>query len=242
MSIRLSPDGLSFWTARVTKATVEAAADYSWEYGTESEEKFIALSRELPPEEMYRSALARCAQTAGWSGGPVNILLDTLRTVLIPTELFDPAHMPDYLAVNNITARPDEETIATRLMIGGAIGVMLCRRSIIAAADEVFGSRARFGSPFDTAAVYRTAKHRKKDAGKEFTTLCLAGRNVYITVQSIPDGELRYCEALPYSAAADILYYIHELSARFDIRKSPLYVRGEGAEKVEKILRKTFKK
>ncbi len=199
------------------------------------------MSLELPPQERIRSALARCVDASGWADGPVCVMIDTLKTVLVPSTLFDPANTNDYLAVNNISEGMGEEVVVSRLSDGSITVISVCEEAVAAAVGDMFGAHARFASPFDTAIKYGTAKYKKKDAGKEFTSLYLTEKNVYITIQAIPLGEWRYCEVLPYSTTADLLYYMQELSARFDIRKTPLYASGANVEKVAKALQKSFR-
>lgn len=243
LSIRLSSDGLSFWTAEIDGPVGGTWPECTPKAGSDSAETLIALSREPAPAERIRSAFGKCIDASGWSGWPVRIMADTLKTVLVPAQLFDPAQADDYLAVHNIVAGPGDRIIVSQLTGDNpAAVVMACDRAIIDAATEVFGGKAWITSPFDTAGAYRGFKHKKKDAGKVFTTLYFTEKNVYITVQAIPGGEWRYCEALPYAGAADILYYMQELSAQFDIRKTPLYIRGTGAEHMAKALRKPFKR
>lgn len=242
LSIRLSSDGLSFWTEAVEWAIGGGPVEYSIKEGNASEETSVVLSRELAPGERIRSALSRCAAASGWTGGPVRVMPDTLKSVLVPAGLFDPARVGDYLMVNGIAVGPDEETVVSRLAGDGisAMAIMVCDREAVDAVADVFGACARFTSPFEATTV--GMKHKKKHTGKEFATLYLTGENVYLTVRAIPGGEWRYCEALPYSTTADILYYMQELATRFDIRKTPLHVSGEAAEKVAKALRKTFRR
>ena len=216
--------------------------EYALKPGSDSAPETIVLSMELAPRERIRSALARCIAASGWSGGPVRIIPDTLKTVLVPAEVFNLAQVVNYLTINNISVGHDEAVIIARLAGGMAVAIIVSDREVTDAVAEMFEDRAIFSSPFESAATNDGIKHRKKDAGREFATICLTGKNVYITVRSIPDGEWRYCEALPYSGTADILYYMQELSARFDIRKTPVCISGPGAEKVEKAVRKAFGK
>lgn len=247
LSIRLSPDGLSFWTTGLAGAPAEAHSNYFLDYGAVSEEKYITFSKELGPEESVRRALVRAdeASRGGVPGAfrPVRLMPDTCKTVLVPAELFDPEQAADYLKINNITVGAAETVEVSHITIDtpSPVAVMVYSATALRIAREVFDARLGITSPFEAAAAYTPAKLRRKDADKCFASLYLTGTNVYITVWRI-GVVLEYCEVLPYSTTADILYYMHEVGARFGLHKNPIYIRGTGAKDTARMLKKSFKK
>ena len=244
LSIRLSPDGLSFWTADSANPAGETYPECRPVAGSESTETFLAFGKALSVDENLRRAASKCVEMAGWQGGPVRLMPDTRNTVLIPAVLFDPRQTDDYLALNSIGVSGEEKVFVSRLSspLPDAAVVMVYDRAAVGILEEAFGNKLWITSLFDAAAGYQGRKFKKKDTGKDFTTLYLTPSNVYITIQPVTGGDWKYCEALPYSSPADVLYYMHELAAKFDIRKTPLYIKGYGAEKAGKVLRKPFKR
>lgn len=241
LSIRLSPDGLSFWTSKTGAAADGGRIPI---HGTDSAETAIAFGRETGMPEDIRKAAGKCIGMCGWSGGPLRIMLDTPKTVLVPSELFADGQAENYLKVNNITVSAGEEVLVSELSSGGRLitAIMVYDRAALDTLREIFGSGTVFTSPFDTAYAYRGAKHKKRDADCDFTTMHLTPGNVYLTVQTAPDCRWKYSEVLPHSSAADILYYMQELSARFKIRKTRVFIKGHGAENIAKALRKPFRR
>ena len=245
LSIRLSADGLSFWINAVSKDAGNASPwGYAPDYASQSPEKYMAFSRELGHAESIRRAIQRAVAAAGTQVGPVCVMPDTCKTVLVPEELFDRGQVADYLLINNIAAGAAETAEVAQVAVGAACAaaVIVYDREALNVAREVFGDRLHITSPLEAAAAYSCRKFKRKYTGKDFAALYLTGANVYITVCTAGSGVLKYCEVLPYSSAADILYYMQEVGARFDLCKNPVYIKGIDGEKVAKLLKKTYKK
>lgn len=239
-TIRLSPDRLTFHTSVLAEG--DDRRNYTLLPDNASCEVSIIFSPKLEPEENIRRALAKCMEMTGWDNSPVRVMLDTRKTILIPEALFDAKQIPHYLKINNIDVPPHQCMVLSRLVVGNTSAdvIMVYDKYAVDTIEAVFGDNVWFTSLLDVAADYAKIKHKKKDTGRDFTSLCLTTRNAYITIRSIPGGELRYCEILPCSSPADILYYMEEFAVKFDIRQTPVYVSGVGSEGVCKTLRNHF--
>lgn len=171
-----------------------------------------------------RAALAECLRKAqGARGGredfdAVRLCLDA-PTVLVPAALFDPAQAEDYLAINNLKGG---ETVYAEAG-DGIVAVMAAPREALDTFRGVFGNRLTVGSAFGVAL------ERKE------TTMYLTGSRAYIAVW---DAErLVFCDSLPYSAAADLVYYaVQLLPPRARIR-----IKGLGARAAAQPLCKKFR-
>lgn len=248
LSIRLCANGLSFWTTALESSPDGSGSGFMPKPDSDSREQSIEFEGK-PDASGYvrgcvRAAAARCAAITGWSGWPVRVMPDTRKIVLVPDDLFDPAQAADYLQINNITMTDQEQIVLSRLSADypPAEIVMVYDRRMLDEIEEIFGEYVWYASLFDTATSFESVRHKRKDSGRCFSTLYLTPANVYITIQTIPGGEWLYYEALPYSTPTDILYYMMELSTKFDILQTPVYVRGTSCDAVAWVLNEQFKR
>ncbi|MCL2561196.1 MAG: DUF3822 family protein [Rikenellaceae bacterium] len=235
LSIRLSPDGLSFWR------------------GDGSREVTVGFDAEFGMGANIRAAVARYMSKGRRRGGAddvaVRVIVDAGKTVIVPAVLFDSARVVDYLRLNNMTLAATERVVVCEFTAGDeeAVSIIVCDGEAVDAFGELFGPRVRFASPFEVmgeiaASAASAVRGKKKTAEHSFATLYLTPHNVYITVQCADDGRWQYCEVLPFASAADILYYACTLAGAglLDAASSPLFVHGTDAAAVAKFLRKRF--
>lgn len=253
LSIRLSADGLTFWTTALDSVADGSGGGFKTRPGSDSREQSIVFDRAFDgksnapgyaSKDCVRAAAARCAEITGWDNWPVRVMPDTRKTALVPECLFDPAQIAEYLTVNNIETSSEERIVLTRLSSDTPPAVVIMAYDAVSldGMEEIFGDYVWYTSLFDTAAQYSTVKHKKKDSGRCFSTLYLTPTNVYITIRNISDGEWVYCESLSYSTPTDIFYYMMELSAQFDILRTPVYLRGTGSDAVAWVLNAKFRR
>lgn len=223
--IIISPDGLSF---RVAHGKVSS----------------VCYDRVLPPEERLRRGLAFILKKAGRNAARVRISPDTAKTVLIPTELFDADMVREYFELNGIEVAANERPLVSDMDFGGdRIKIITAIDAVwIDVADEVFEGLAEFVSPFVINRRSYLESQRKNAGAKDCTAIYLTARNVYITVNESSTGRILCCEVLPYASPADILYYLTDLAARFDILKGVVHIKGFRSKETLRALRKTFKK
>ena len=260
LSIRLSPDGLSFWTTGLVGAFAEDRPTPLRDYRTESAERAIAFDRKAGVRENIGKALSLCTQ--GIEVASAEILLDTCKTILVPGELYDESQTADYLEINGFSKSRTETVVRSEAGSGSrrVVAIMVFNEDAVDAVTDVFGEKAVFTSPVslgqrlpskyyadpvESIIKGRPAKppgKLRKIAYKNNASVYLTGTNAYITVQTVSQGEFVYYEILPYSSPADILYYMLEIAGQFpEVRETPLYIKGKDAEKTSKVLRKSFK-
>jgi hypothetical protein len=177
------------------------------------EERFMAFGDGVS----LRAAVSECLKKAAGRGdfARVRLFVDT-PTVVVPAELFDPAQATDYLTINNLAY--DEAVWADAG--AGVVAVMACTGEALEVFRGVFGPRLEVRSVFELAL----------ESGE--TTMYLTGTRAYIAVWQ--DGALVFCDSLPYSAAADLVYYAGKLLPS----RARIYIKGIGSRAAARVLKK----
>lgn len=160
----------------------------------------------------------------------VKLHLDTLKTVLVPQELFDRDKTGDYLGINNITIG-ERESVVLAGIPDGMVAIVVYPREVLDVMHGAFGDRLLFCSPFEVAVGM---------GGRHGATIYLTDNHAYITVRGA-SGWLRLCEVLPYSVDTDLLYYATRLCEQFDLARATVTVGGVGAQTVARSLRRVFR-
>jgi hypothetical protein len=166
-----------------------------------------------------RAAVSKCLKKVGGRGDFECVrLFPDVPAVAVPAELFTPAQAGDYLHINNL---PYDEA-AWADAGAGVVAVMACDDAL-----EVF--RGVFGQRLEVHSMFEEALASGR------TTVYLTGARAYFAVWR--DGVLVFCDSLPYSAAADLVYYTSKLLPS----RARIYVKGRGAKKAAKALGKKFR-
>lgn len=214
-----------------------------------SSERFVLFSEKRTMEMALREIAA--ARTAGSrsavssAAGEVRVLLDTPKTVLVPSELFVAEDAEKYLWLNNMSPNNDEEVVITPAN-EDITAVMAFSREALDTVREVFGnvSDAVAGDFAGNSAVgvasglhFGTPFERVVGAGSR---IYLTGSNLYGAV--VREGRMVWCDMLPYSCAADLRYYAAELTAQYPhLEQVRVQVSGLGAHAAVRELRHIFR-
>lgn len=59
---------------------------------------------------------------------------------------------------------------------------------------------------------------------------------------TVKDVRLQYCEVLPCTEAAELLFYLQQLNKQYDLQDYDLLITGEGIEQIRKILKGYYRK
>ena len=199
--------------------------------GIEKQIAFDGGDGRWPDGEKLAEAIVRCLKRAGRFDS-AELYLDTRKCLLIPAEFFDPSRTKDYLSINNIPTGEDEAVLDIPLT-PGIVAVTIYPRPILDTVRNILGEDTAVNSPFAINLSHPPTRDRL------YLALYLTPGNAYITICGAEGME--YCEVLPYSGGADILYYIQELSAQYGLGESAIYIRGEGGRRVAKLLKKYFR-
>lgn len=179
------------------------------------EERFMPLRDGLS----LRAAVSECLKRVGGRGDfeRVRLFLD-VPTVVVPAEVFDPGQAADYLDINNL---PFDEALWADAG-AGVVAVMACDSTVLDVFRGVFGGVLEVHSPFELVL----------EDGQ--TAIYLTGSRAYIATWQ--DGRLVFCDSLPYSAAADLVYFALKLFPS----RARIYICGLGFRAAAAALGKNF--
>ena len=235
LSIRLSPDGLSFWTTGVVRAATQdkPVKQDLWDVSPESE---FAFDRAKSVAENLNDGVSLIKKTVG-ECLMTEVYVDTLRTIPVPTEYASGDTLGKLLADNNIVLEDAEDAIYVDICQGISV-IMVYDRRVSDILRESFGEIV-IASPFgiNNGLMDKYGSGRRRAAA-----LYLTPRHVYVTVFERKSGAWLHSDVMKWSAPADILYYMSVLDQNFGLHKSKLYVRGNGASEVCHLLQKYFRK
>lgn len=207
LSIRLSPDGLSFLMQGEGSSKVSTFREIST---SETVEK---LSQENGLQEF---------------DGPIDIILETLKTVTVPAPLFEEEAVEKYLALYSLT--PTElETVVISPETGETRCIMLCDKAVIRSIRDRWGDKAHFYSLLQTGFAEAGNRELWIGLGRESAALVLRNEQV------------EYAEILPMQCVDDLLYYLGTLKASFDLSQITIRIKGDNAESTTKEVRKFFR-
>jgi hypothetical protein len=156
----------------------------------------------------------------------VDVELDTLMTVVVPSLYFDAPLAESYLTVNNMLPEGD---VAVRSEVDEINIIMACRGDMAEYFRSTYGEKLLFSSPLSSLL-------RPSPVPCE-TRICFTDSNVYIVVWS---GGLKFAEALPYSSPDDVVYYLDALDNRYAIAGGRISLSGPGTRRMAKALKSFF--
>ena len=238
LSIRLSPNGLSFWVAQADESAAKVGSgpipDANNVWDTTFDPSLTLAENTLP-------ALNRCRETLGENMPTRKVIyLDTLQTILIPTELAETRYQEGYLAQNGLVV--DESETVFRSEFTGPGKERITSLSIFNSeagetCQQQLGDNCEFSSPY--ALLFGELSVRPSSSRLK-CGLYLTPTHVYLAIAN-SSGKLVYTEAMPYSTEADILYYLHVISQQIELAQGRIEVYGRGKENLCKRLRKYYK-
>lgn len=236
LSIRLSPDGLSFWTTGLSAKDTGSTGQHT-DLWSRTPERHFAFAPDSPLTENIAAAFReiRAAQEDAVS---MEIYPDTLANCIIPAEYSDPESIDGYLAMNDIQLKPGDAVFNAPLD-ADTVSLIVFDKEAVHSLGSMSAGQYSIKSPFSVNDTHV----EKYGAGKR-RRVCvyLSPGNAYITVYEGKSGSRLYMETFRWATAADILYYISLLDKEFRLGKSKLYLRGARCEEVYGLLRKYFRK
>ena len=236
LSIRLSPNGLSFWltdTAVIPENNLNELSITSPANGRVTIRKF-STDRSL--EENVAIEMNHCMEATGAIHYRPILYLDTEKSVLVPAELFQKESAANYLALHNIPCR-EEETVILSPVVRETVAIMVCNKAVFDQIVSRTGEGLTVLSPFQYNLI-RTGTTAVQ--GKPYLRLYLCPGRIYITAFDAT-GKQRYNDVLPISSVADVIYYLHRLGKTLPIAESHLYIKGVNAAETFMTLRRYYK-
>ncbi len=155
---------------------------------------------------------------------PVEVVLLTAKTTLVPAEFFDIAHAADYLADVGLAASLDE-VVVTSKPENGVVAVMAIAGRTLADLQSV-ATEVVFTSPL-------LAEQRVEQG----SVLSLEDDLLYVSVYG--DG-LRFAEVMEIKSDADILYYLTVIDEVYAIFNMSAHAKGDAA-RLQRLCKQIFK-
>ena len=154
----------------------------------------------------------------------------TEKVCLVPAELTTPEGGQAYMQAHGIPVGQDDQIIRTDPVQGIAAYIVL-PQPVWQELQALYGQRMQVLHPLQIAA-------RKTHQGPT-VEINFAGDWANITVK---DVRLQYCEVLPCTEAAELLFYLQQLNKQYDLQDYDLLITGEGIEQIRKILKGYYRK
>ena len=156
---------------------------------------------------------------------PVEVVVLTAKSTLVPAEFFDREHTADYLIEVGLTPSVAECAVYSDV-VNGAVAVMAVSKRCYAELRESIAVGVRFTSPL-----------LEDDILEKGSVLHLESDVLYVRIF---DGGLRFAEALECKNDADMLYYLATLNQVYGIYN--MYARAKGdVKRMQKLLKPLFK-
>ena len=156
---------------------------------------------------------------------PVEVVVLTAKSTLVPAEFFDREHAADYLIEVGLTPSVAECAVYSDV-VNGAVAVMAVSKRCCAELRESIAAGVRFTSPLLEGEILEKG-----------SILHLESDVFYVRIF---DGGLRFAEALECKNDADVLYYLATLNQVYGIYN--MYARANGdVKRMQKLLKPLFK-
>ncbi|MCD8173236.1 MAG: DUF3822 family protein [Alistipes sp.] len=249
LSIRLSADGLSFWTG-----------DHAEGIGTDGMKilpgagEVVSADYPLLPDdgrsmdEALREAVSGfCGilQARGVGMPFMKVLyVDTLSTVLVPSAIFDEADAEAYLQLHGITAADDEYIVCSK-PLHGTVAVMVAGKRHTTALGNAVGDFAvvsplQYNLCTPVPAGGETAGAvTGTPAGSRRVTVYATPFNCYIT--AFDCDRMLYADVHPVSSAADLIFCLDWVITRLGFTEWSLSVAGHKSEELVALVSGRFK-
>ena len=154
---------------------------------------------------------------------PVEVVLLTAKTTLVPVEFFDMAHAADYLADVGLATSGDEVVVTSR-PVDGVVAVMAVAGRTLADLQSI-ATEVVFTSPL-------LAEQRVEQG----SVLSLEDDLLYVSVYG--DG-LRFAEVMEIKSDADILYYLTVIDEVYAIFNMSAHAKGDAA-RLQRLCKQIF--
>lgn len=161
-------------------------------------------------------------------GEPVDIVVLTPRTMLVPREFFDGEHAGELLAANGMIALPGERIVHSDPQ-QQIVAVMAVTAEIVGQLEEKHRITPRYTTPL----------LRQVDTREPTVWMYFAAGLLYIKVY---DRTLRFAGVIPAPEEADVLYFLERLGQEFRLAEYRLQLAGPDGNGYRKILKGYFNK
>lgn len=156
---------------------------------------------------------------------PVDVVVLTAKSTLVPVEFFDAGHAADYLAEVGMAPSISEVAVST-MPSNGMVAVMAINRRCH---DELKVS-APAGITFTTPLL-------DNETMSEGSILHLEHETLYVRIYS---NGLRFAEAMECKNDADVLYYLASINEAYNIYNTRARAKGDTA-RLQRLCKRVFR-
>ena len=161
-------------------------------------------------------------------GSIVEVELLTAKSVVVPTECFEPALAERYLQMSGIRCAAEEQPVWSD-DCEGVTAIMVLRREIAEQLTARYGESLRYTTPL---------LHNVQCAGAHLY-IYNAGNVVYFKLYN---GEkVEFCEAISMPSADDVLYFVERLVSEFPSEDFSIHVAGTDTNSLRNLLKQYYK-
>ena len=156
---------------------------------------------------------------------PLEVVVLTAKTTLVPAEFLDREHVADYLAEVGLSPAADECAVCSNAE-GGVVAVMAISKQCYEELNDAISAGVTFTSPLIA----------NSDIEKG-SVIHLEDGVLYVNIY---DGDMRFAEAFECANDADVLYDLATVNEVYGIYN--MYARARGDVKhLQKLLKPIFK-
>lgn len=163
----------------------------------------------------FSDAMARCRTTMAAADSAV-VYLATLKTTLVPAEMFDAEHADSHLANVGYALAVDECVVVDSSSQKGVVALMAVAQSVIAELSAACGGRVEYRTPL-----------LRDEAVADGVVMHLSGDVLYVRLYV--GGRLLFAETVAAQSDADVLYYLATIDEVYGIFN--MYARACGDTK-----------
>lgn len=211
LSIQLSLSGLYFSVARGSKVSSLTFLSY-YKQMSEAANVANALNSNAQLSEQYSC---------------VNVVLDSVDSVIIPESLFDPDNARNILTIDGVELTKDDRVVVSD-SVDGMVAVVKYDATVIDVLTHRFANVC-FRTPL---LVNATDKKNAIIATINDNLLSLSCKH---------NGKLLYAESLSYTNGEEVCYFVESVRSKLGLdKKFPIYIGGDSATKYMKLLTRSF--
>ncbi len=162
----------------------------------------------------------------------VVILLETAKTMLVPTTILEERSFEEYLHLGGISM----DSSTHRAVNLGQSGAMT------AIAALPIGLIERIGSTYGDSVTLTSPLLAQSPARGSALRVHLSPEATLLTLNLFNGAELLFAEMFEVKTNEDILYWIALLGEAYDLNVYTIYIDGMWVENVERLIRRYYKK
>lgn len=158
----------------------------------------------------------------------VEVELLTPKSIIAPTECFDPNLAANLMQISGIALAESEQVVWSDDQ-DGVTALVALDGEIVDELKQTYGERLHFTSPL------------LRSVASEGRYLYIYNMGGFAYLKLCNGSAIEFCEALPLASADDVLYSVEALVREFGVESFEIYVAGEEREELINTLKQYYK-